>query len=93
MTKAVSWLDRNFAYVCENLASEFTTTTSEQIRFWLKSKRLRAAPVPQYYGILIKKAVDSGLLLPTNKVVKKTGPNARGKTNIVYKVSKKKIAA
>lgn len=92
MTKSTSWLDRNFSYVCTNLSSEFSTVTSEQIRFWLKSKKLKTAPVPQYYGLLIKKAINAGLLKATTKTVVKTGPNARGRTNVVYKVSKKKIS-
>lgn len=92
MKTPLSWVDANLTVMCEKLSSEFTKVTSEDIRYWLKSRRMKAPSGVfngrHMYGGLMRKAIAVGLLKPTETF--KTIENS--KKARVYKVSKKKIS-
>jgi hypothetical protein len=87
MTKAVPFIDRALTAMSEGLYNDHKTVTGEQVRYWLKSKRVKAPTNPNLYGSLISKAISIGFLNPTNK----TALTESGKQRTVYNVSKKKI--
>ena len=91
MTKAVSWLDRALSTMSENLYDDHRKVTGEQVRYWLKAKRLRAPHTPNMYGILINRAINLGLLKKTEKFVASETPSSHNAKIRVYTVSKRKL--
>jgi hypothetical protein len=91
MTKAIPFIDRALTVMNEGLYNDHKTVTGEQVRFWLKSKRVKSPDKTNLYGTLISRAINLGLLKRTDKFVTMETPTSGGKKRRLYTVSKKKI--
>lgn len=91
MTKALPWLDRALNAITKGLREDHKTVTGEQVRFWLKSKRIKPPHTPHMYGILIKRAIDLEILKRTTETTAMQDPTSHGRKTTVYTVTKKKL--
>ena len=88
MAKSIPWQVRALNRIAEGLYLDHNKVTGEEIRFWLRSKRLKAPAHPNAYGALIRRAVDTGLLKRTKKVAASLTPTSHGRVRPVYSVVK-----
>lgn len=82
-----TWMEKATTLITEGLYNDYRQVTGEQIRFWLRSKRLRAPAHPNAYGALILRLVQQGILRKTQKFAASEAPTSHGRQRRVYAVS------
>lgn len=93
MSKSVSWHNKALNLIASSLHEDHTRVTGEDIRFWLRSKRIRNPSSPNAYGALIRSAIDNGILRRLSRYQASVSPSSHGRKRRVYSVVKPRRAS
>jgi hypothetical protein len=86
------WLTKALALMESGLHNDHRKVTGEDVRFWLRSKRLRGPASPNAYGALILTAVRRGILRQTDEWRPMRADTSHGRITPVYSVPKRRMA-
>jgi hypothetical protein len=81
------WINKALGYLA-TLHETHSQVTGEDVRFWLKSRRVKAPASPQSYGALIQSAIRAGILARTNKTRMTVSKTSHSWSTPVYNVRK-----
>ncbi len=87
------WQDKALTIIAEQLHREHSRVTGEDVRFWLRTKRLRSPSHPNAYGALIRRAIETKLLRPTTKMAASESPTSHGRAQRIYSVTRPRSKA
>jgi len=86
-----SWISRALTHM-QSLHETHSAVTGEEVRFWLRSRRMKPPAQKQSYGALINAAIRTGILTRTKQTRITTSPTSHSWSTPVYKVKRPRSA-